>query len=170
MTLTILTTMKPELLIKKSEYKIEKINAWKYESRWIPYLPIYILVQKEMRYIKGGEALVLLQILEGDKNRQKQSWQEILSQNLNNSGELKKFIEKINKETYMNLVEELKKEGRKEGEIRGEIKVLSWFNPEKAKKYQDNIKLARTNEQFLEIEEQVKRELKELLSKNTEGR
>ena len=64
-------------MINNEEYKIEKINEWKYKSHLIPHLDVFILVQVEMRDIQGGEAIALLQTLEADKNKQKKCWQSI---------------------------------------------------------------------------------------------
>lgn len=123
-TLTILTSHKPEALLAKPEYKIEPINSWKYQSRVIPHLDIFILVQREMRGLKEGEALALLQIIESDKEKQKFSWQSILEQDLDNKDVVRKIIEKINKENFMSLVEELKVEGKVEGKREIALEML----------------------------------------------
>lgn len=130
MTLTILTSHKPQTLLGMPEYKIEKINDWKYISHWLKDLKIYILVQKEMRKKQEGDALALLQILEGEKEKQFECWKAILSQNLKKVDIIRKVIEKIGKETYMNLLLEArnqgkiegKMEGEREGQIKGQIK------------------------------------------------
>ena len=159
-TLTIMTTRTPETLFSMKEYAIERIDDWKYRSRWIKDLDIYFLVQKQMRGQKAGEALALLQILEGEKERQKQCWQEILSQDLQNVEVLKKIIAKINEEAYMNLVEALKNEGKIEGKIEGVLEALSWTAPELAEKYENRIKFAQTEEELREIEKEIKEDLK----------
>lgn len=94
-TLTILTTHKPDSLIAKKEYKIERINEWKYRSNWICDLDVFILVHREMKEIRGGEALALLQALESDQDKQKSCWQSILEQDLENKDVVRQVIEKI---------------------------------------------------------------------------
>jgi hypothetical protein len=85
---------------------------------------IYILVQKEMREKQEGEALALLQVLEGQKNKQAETWQTILNQNLNNVDIVKNIIKQINQEVYMNLIQQVREEGKIQGIIKGEIQAL----------------------------------------------
>ena len=85
---------------------------WKYRSNYIDALDIYILVQREMRDIKGGEAMALLQIIESDIDKQPATWKSIFTQELRNKDILKKIAEHINKEIFMSLVEEIKIEGK----------------------------------------------------------
>lgn len=113
-TLTIFTTRKPESLIANKRYKIERISEWKYRSYWIDDLDVFILVHREMKGIQGGEALALLQALEDDKTKQKACWHSLLEQDLDNKDVIRKIIEKINKEAFMSLVEELKIERSQE--------------------------------------------------------
>ncbi|RMD98476.1 MAG: hypothetical protein D6812_13340, partial [Deltaproteobacteria bacterium] len=47
-TLTIVTARKPVTLLKKEIYRFERIERWKYVSRWIEDLGIFLLVQREM--------------------------------------------------------------------------------------------------------------------------
>lgn len=150
MTLTILTTMKPEMFTKTA-YRIEPINKWKYISRWIENLDIYILVQKEMRGEKAGEALALLQVLESKKEKQAQHWTNLLNQNLENAEVIKKIMQKISKEAYMNFVAQAKTE-----EL---IKVLSWVSPNVLKKYENNLKKIKTVEELEAIEEKIRQEI-----------
>lgn len=155
MTLTILTTRKPESLISVKEYAITQLNAWKYKSEWIKDLDIYILVQKGMRGQKAGEALALLQVLEGERERQVEYWNNLFDQNLSNVEVLKKIIHQINKELYMNLVQELKKEGK----IEGVLKILSWTAPELVKKYEAELKAAKTEQELDKIEAKIHKDL-----------
>ena len=113
-TLTILTLHKPIALLGLDWYKFEQITPWKYRSHCFDKLDIYVLVQREMRDIKGGEALALLQIIESDKDKQPATWKSIFTQDLRNKDILKKIAEHINKEIFMSLVEEIKIESKKE--------------------------------------------------------
>jgi hypothetical protein len=108
MTLTILTTRKPESLIKTGLYDIEQVNDWKYRSLCFPRIQISILVIKDMRDHKEGEALALLQILDPE------TWPSLFSQDLENTNVLETIAQEINKEVYMNLVEEVKREKAEE--------------------------------------------------------
>lgn len=112
LTLTILTTRKPESLISNGLYAIDKINEWKYISRCFPILDITILVVKGMRNQKQGEALALLQVLDPE------GWTSVFSQELENTTDLKEIATKISQEVYMNLAQELKKEGKQEVAIK----------------------------------------------------
>lgn len=104
LTLTILTTRKPESLIDTGLYAIEQVNDWKYISRCFPRLEITILVIKGMRDKKEGEAFALLQILDPE------GWPSVFSQNLENTAVLEGIAKEIGKEAYMNLLEEVKRE------------------------------------------------------------
>ena len=119
-TLTILTTHKPELFFI-DYYKFERINKWKYRSLFFKDLEIYVLVQREMRDERAGEALALLQVLEGDPEKQKSIWLNLFSQDLDNAPVLKNIAEQISKEKIMTLVEEIRQKGKTEGKIEGKI-------------------------------------------------
>jgi hypothetical protein len=119
MTLTILTTRRPDTLIATPEYAIRPINEWKYKSEWIKDLDVYILVQKGMRGKKEGEALALLQVLEGEKDKQMEVWRDVLSQDLENVSILQDIIQNINQEVFMNFVMQIKEQGIEEGKIKG---------------------------------------------------
>jgi hypothetical protein len=69
-TLTILTTHKPKALLQEKAYQFREIYPWKYESTFIKDLEVYVLILREMKDYKGGEALALLQALEGEKTQQ----------------------------------------------------------------------------------------------------
>lgn len=120
-TLTLILTHKPKGLLKEKTYQFKETNRWKYESDWIKDLKIYILVLREMNEENGGEALALLQVLEGEKKLQEKRWRSLFQQNLENIFVLKALIEKIDKEVAMNLAEYYKIEGRKEGKLEGKI-------------------------------------------------
>jgi hypothetical protein len=124
LTLTILTTRKPLSLIKEKTYALKKINDWKYRSYWIKDLEVYILVQKEMRKKQEGEALALLQVLEGQKSKQAEIWESILNQDLDNVDIVKNIIKQINQEVYMNLIQQVREEGKIQGRTEGEIQAL----------------------------------------------
>jgi len=113
-TLTILTTGRPRLL-DNPLFGFTELFPWKFKSKWHPYVDVYIIVQQATRGIQMGEALAYLQILEGKKAHQEACWQNALDQNLSNTDDLKRIMIKINKEVFMNLIEEFKKEGREEG-------------------------------------------------------
>ena len=72
----------PLSLFALEKYKFEQLTPWKYRSHYIDDLEIYVLVQREMRAVKGGEALALLQIIESDKNKQAALWKSIFEQDL----------------------------------------------------------------------------------------
>ncbi len=166
-TLTIFTTRRPTALINKKRYSITPVNEWKYQSRWIKDLDVFIIVQKDMRGVKGGEALALLQILEGEKGKQIACWEKLFAQDLNNIDVLQNIAKQINKEKIMNLVEELKKEGikigEKKGEKKGEIKtflrILSRKSPELAKKYERKIKSSIKKGELEKAEEEMINEI-----------
>ena len=85
----------------------------------IPHVDVVILVQREMRGLQLGEAMALLQVIESDKDKQQQVWKRVFDQNLDNIENLQKIVEKIGGEVFMNLVQQLKKQGRTEGLIEG---------------------------------------------------
>ena len=150
-TLTILTTRRPESLMACKKYKIERINEWKYRSRWIDDLDVFILVHWEMKGIKGGEGLALLQVLEGDKEKRKECWQSVLEQDLANKDVVRKVIEKIDKEIFMSLVEELKQEGKIERSQEIALEMLK-----------DHLGIAQIV-RFTKLPEEEVRKMKELL-------
>ena len=166
-TLTILTLHKPLSLFALEKYKFEQLTPWKYRSHYIDDLEIYVLVQREMRAVKGGEALALLQIIESDKNQQAALWKSIFEQDLYNKDILKKIAEHINKEVFMSLVEEIKIEGKIEGRIEGKIEGrieelldnLTWTHPQIARKYETEIRAAKSEPQLDEIKKRIKAEL-----------
>ena len=127
-TLTILSSRVPETLLKIPEYHFKPITKWKYHSSFIKDLDIYILIQREMRGIRGGEGLALFQVLEKDPDKQHAAWHDLFSQNLRNADVLRKIAEQISKEEVMSLVEEMKLVGKEEGRMEeareGIIKVL----------------------------------------------
>ena len=167
MTLTILTTRKPEKLFAVKQYKIKAVNRWKYVSSFLKDLDIYILVQKEMRGEKAGEALALLQVLEGERERQVEFWNELLNQNLANVDVIKKIIQEISQEAYMNLVTFLKNQGRAEGIAEGEMKgriaelvrIIKRGSPKLLEKYGVELKNVKTLEEFDVLEEKIWQEL-----------
>ena len=116
-TLTILTLHKPIALFGLEKYKFEQVMPWKYRSNYIDGLDIFILVQREMRDIKGGEAMALLQIIESDKDKQPATWKSIFTQDLRNKDILVKIAKHINEESFMSLVEEIEIRGITKGQL-----------------------------------------------------
>ena len=92
-TLTILTLHKPVSILPIKQYRFEQITPWKYQSHYDEKLDIFILVQREMRGIKAGEALALLQIIESEKDKQTASWKSIFEQELHNKHILQKIAD-----------------------------------------------------------------------------
>ena len=114
-TLTIITTRKPISLLKIEKYRFEQITPWKYKSHYDEdELEIYIIVLREMRGLEEGEGMALLQVFEGEKEKQVQCWKALLNQNLQNAEKLKKIMEKISKEALMNIIQEAKIEEKRE--------------------------------------------------------
>lgn len=170
MTLTILTTHTPKTVLACKEYGFKKIHRWKYESRFFKDLEIYLLIQREMKDIQGGEGLALLQVLEGEEERQKILWDALYQQENLNIKLMEEIMHKINKETAMNLAEHYKIEGEKigiekgiekgkiEGKIEELLEVLSWTAPELAKKYEKAIKEAKTEVALKKLKDKLKKE------------
>ena len=159
MTLTILTTRKPKQLFGIAEYKVKSINKWKYVSSWVKDLEIYILVQKEMRGEKAGEALALLQVLEGEKAKQLKFWNDLLNQDLSNADTIKKIMEEISMEGYMNLSKFLQDQGEMKGRVTELVKILKRTSPKLVQKYETDLGSVKTLEEFEVIEEKILKEL-----------
>ena len=122
--MTILTLHKPKLLLAEKAYKIERVTDWMYRSFLLPQVDVVILVQREMRGLQLGEAMALLQIIESDKDKQQQVWERVFDQNLDNIEKLQKIVEKIGGEVFMNLVQQLKKQGLSEGKQEIALEML----------------------------------------------
>jgi len=111
LTLNILLTRVPKKLFSMKEYEFERLNPWKYRIYCLG-LPVYILIQNRMRGVKGGEPMAYYQVLEGDPNYQKQTWGDIVGQNLSGGEDLKKVMIELNREAFMTIVDLIINEAR----------------------------------------------------------
>lgn len=164
-TLTILTSRKPQGLLGSGRYRLEPVERWKYVSHWIEDLRIVILVLREMKGEKRGEALALLQLLEEG------CWDDVMSQQLDNAQQIERIMKEMNQEAVMILAEKYKKEGRKEGRLEGRLEgklegekaalleMLGWTAPELLPRYEQAISSAKTAPEL----EQVKSQLRQAL-------
>ncbi|RME42142.1 MAG: hypothetical protein D6795_21335 [Deltaproteobacteria bacterium] len=60
----------------------------------------------------GGEALALLQALEGEKRRKSETWRRLIGQDLSNVDRIREIFERIDREVFMNLAEKFREEGK----------------------------------------------------------
>ncbi len=172
-TLTILLTRLPRALLK-SRYGFEQLTPWKYRSRFLPSLDIYLLIQRETRGIKGGEPLAFLQVLEGDSRYQGMVWQAVMAQDIEDDHDLKKVIMTIDREGYMTMLEKITKEAVetaveaaveaavKEGEIKTLRRILSSIleaRPKFQARYGSALAAATTVEEIRKLETAIMRDL-----------
>ena len=109
LTLTILLTSTPQKLFKQYAGEFEQLTPWKFRT-YARGIPVYILIQKRMRGIDGGEPLAWLQVMEGDVRFQKSTWTHIMNQDTVNSEDLRKVMLKLNREAYMTIAETIREE------------------------------------------------------------
>ena len=121
-TLTILTTSRPGKLLNKDEYGFVKIYDWKYKTTCFPHLDVYILIQKEMRDVEGGEPLAFLQVLEGSAKHRPAAWTRIVTQQYPHWRALSSIMSRIDKELKMSIQEYFENLGKKKGMKEG-VKV-----------------------------------------------
>ena len=154
-TLTVITLHKPVSILPIKKYKFEQITPWKYRSHYDDELNIYVLVQREMRGLKEGEALALLQIIGSERDKQILSWKSIFEQDLENKEVLKKIAEQISKESFMSLVEEMKLEGK----IEEFLENINWIAPEFVSKYESQVRSVKTEQELAKLKKIIKAEI-----------
>ncbi len=127
LTLTIVLTRLPSAVLKDKTYEFTKLTPWKYYCNF-KGLPVYILIQREMRGVDGGEPLAYLQVLEGDPGYQRKTWRHLIGQNLGGENYLKDIMIKISEEAYMTIQEQIIEEVRpgifEEGKEEGRAELL----------------------------------------------
>ncbi len=89
--------------------RFERVEKWKYVSHWVLDLEIVLLVLKEMKGERRGEALAWLQVLE------EECWEDVASQQLEDAESLERVMASLNRERTMILAEKYKEAGKLEG-------------------------------------------------------
>jgi len=173
-TLTFITSRKPRALLSYQTYGFERLEPWKYRSRWIQDLDVFIIPLIELRMLDGGESIAYLQAIETNPKRQREVWPELLRRDLTGKELLKRIIMTIDEEALMSIAEEYKREGRREGKLEGRLEgkregklegklegkvdtLLSFLAvaPEKLKRYETRIKSAKTLDELARLEERI---------------
>ena len=160
-TLSILTTRLPRKLLR-NDYGFEEITPWKLRSRFFPDLDIYLLIQRKMRGIEGGEPFAYLQILEGNRRYQRNTWQAIMDQDIENTEDLKKVIMEIAREGFMSIIEEAIEEAKPQMIAEGMVRVLTALliaKPRLAARYGQALEAATTIEEIRRLETAIMRDL-----------
>ncbi|MDJ0838260.1 MAG: hypothetical protein QNK37_17215 [Acidobacteriota bacterium] len=111
LTLNILLTRIPTALLKDPTYGFKPLTPWKFYCNCMG-LPVYILIQRKMRGIDGGDPLAFLQVLEGDPTYQKKVWGDLIGQDLTGVEALKDIMMKIGREAYMTIADLIIEEAR----------------------------------------------------------
>jgi len=118
-TLTIMTVHRPTKLLALEQYGFAELSPWKYRSRWVDGMPIYIVPLNDLKGLDGGEAMAYLQALEARPEAQRRIWPKLLRMELAGKELLKKLIMRIDEEALMSIAEEWRLEGEQRGERKG---------------------------------------------------
>ncbi len=158
LTLNILLTRVPKKLFGMKDYEFERLSPWKYRI-YCMGLPVYILIQKRMRGVKGGEPMAYYQVLEGDRHYQKRTWGDIVGQNLTGGEDLKKVMMELNREAFMTITDLIINEARPglilEGMVENFLGVLARIAPNLLPKYEKGLKSLTSLSEFQELETQI---------------
>ncbi|MDJ0836076.1 MAG: hypothetical protein QNK37_06125 [Acidobacteriota bacterium] len=106
LTLNIILTRVPRNLLQNPNYSFTAVTPWKYRCDF-QGLPVYLLIQRKMRNINGGEPLAYLQVLEGDPRYRKEVWGNLIEQNLTGEKDLEGIMIRISREAYMSIAERI---------------------------------------------------------------